>query len=387
MLRRPFALMIRRWRCLIIVVINLATTGCLHQYYPDQHQLWQNSLPANDSAKWQGPVPVLTTFSPPPQIHRGNSASHRISDFLVRTMRQRALKPYLLRELSYPSSGANGQPEQHVWVRMYQGKVAAPAPLVIVLPIWGTFEYPSEKLSWKLRQHFKGEVHIAQVLGENRLVQWQGFTEATSREQLLQEARLSAEHVRVTATDIRGLIRWAEQQPNIDAQRIILLGFSIGSIVGSLVGIEETNLAYTILGFGALSPAEVISQCNRFAGGIRDTVLQNLDMTTDEYQQVMHRAFDTLDWGLQGIRADDSSRFLIIDAANDDCMPQSAREALWEGLGKPERYTVNGNHRSAFVSTTLMGLNYSSRLIIKHIDQRVHTPPAADAPSPSSYPQ
>jgi dienelactone hydrolase len=362
------------WRSAAISVFSLAVTGCVHQHYPGQQSLTHDSLPPPDDTRWQGAAPELTAFEPPLEEPTGTSASHKISDFLVRTMRKRSLKPYQLSELSYPSSGDNGQPGQRVRVRLYRGDVAAPAPLVIILPIWGTFEYPSEKLSWKLRQHFNGEVHIAQALGDNRLVRWQAFTEASSRAQLLQEAQQSADNVRVTATDIGGLLRWAEQQPDIDAQRIVLLGFSIGSIVGSLVGLEEPDLAATILVFGALNPAEVISHCNRFAGDIRETVLHNLDMTTDEYLQVMHQAFDPLDWGMQGLRADDPSRFLIIDAANDDCMPETAREALWEGLGKPERYTLRGNHRSAFVSTTLVGMNYSSRLIVNYIEQRVQPP-------------
>ena len=72
----------------------------------------------------------------------------------------------------------------------------------------------------------------------------------------------------------------------------------------------------------------------------------------------------------KGAVMDDPSRFLVVDAHRDDCMPQQARDALWRGLGKPERYTLQGSHQGAFLSMTIVGLNYTSKLLVDYIEGR-----------------
>ena len=51
-------------------------------------------------------------------------------------------------------------------------------------------------------------------------------------------------------------------------------------------------------------------------------------------------------------------------------MPKSAREALWVGLDRPERYTFRGNHHRAFLSMTPVGANVGNKIIAKYIDQQ-----------------
>ncbi len=151
----------------------------------------------------------------------------------------------------------------------------------------------------------------------------------------------------------------------------MLSGFSIGAIVGSMVAVEEPTLAGTTLVMGAVNPAEVLAFCNRIAGDSRDQAMATLGMDIDEYADTMHRAFDGLDWAQRDIAVNDPARFLLVDANNDDCMPQQARDALWLGLGKPERYTLRGNHQEAFLSMTLVGLNQTSKILVDYIEQRV----------------
>ena len=306
-----------------------------------------------------------------------SGAKHRISEALVRNMQSKKLRHYQIQELEYPSSGNSGQPGNKVRVRFYQGDVEGPAPLVIILPIWGTFDYPVEKLSLRLRNRFKGKVHIALFLGENRLIKWPEIAASDSREELLQQSLASAEQVRVASVDIRGLLRWARSQEKIDPERIGLSGFRIGAIVGSIVTVEEPALAGTTLVMGAVNPADVLTYCNRIAGDSRLTAMENLDMSLQEYENTMHEAFDALDWTRQGVVVADPSRFLVVDAHHDDCMPQRARDELWLGLGKPERYTLKGSHQGAFLSMTIVGLNYTSKLLVDFIEERFNEVDAA----------
>ena len=318
----------------------------------------------------QPQVPKLVPATSETKEPLRSGTKHRISAHLVNNMRSKKLRHYQVQELEYPSSGVNGQPGNKVRVRFYQGDVEGPAPLVIILPIWGTFDYPVEKLSLRLRKRFKGKVHIALFLGKNRLIKWPEIAASDSREELLQQSRASAEQVRVASADIRGLLRWARSQEKIDPERIILSGFSIGAIVGSIVTVEEPALLGTTLVMGAVNPADVLTYCNRIAGDSRLTVMETLNMSLQQYENTMHQAFDALDWTRQSAVVDDPSRFLVVDAHRDDCMPQQARDALWLGLGKPERYTLQGSHQGAFLSMTMVGLNYTSKLLVDYIDGR-----------------
>jgi dienelactone hydrolase len=356
------------------------TAGCVHQHYTMEQSCSDHDVehPALTPVNYRWPQqqqavlePQLVPAEPLDDAAMHTGTKHKISRYLVSNMQSKKLQHYQVQELQYPSSGRSGQPGNSVRVRFYQGDVTQPAPLVIILPIWGTFDYPVEKLSLRLRKHFKGKVHIALVLGEQRLVQWPEIAASSSREELLLHSQVSAEQVGVAREDTRGLLRWAQSQPQIDAERIVLSGFSIGAIVGSMVAVEEPTLAGTTLVMGAVNPAEVLAFCNRIAGDSRDKAMATLGMDIDEYEDIMHRAFDSLDWTRRDIAVNDPARFLLVDANNDDCMPQQTRDALWLGLGKPERYTLRGNHQEAFLSMTLVGLNQTSKILIDYIEQRV----------------
>lgn len=348
--------------------------GCLHQYYPCANDcgVVESDRPTFDlSPEVTQSIPALIE-APVPERPPKPGFKHRVSDHLVDRLRSQDLLAYEVGDWRFQSVGENGQPGNHVSFRLYLGKTVLPAPLIVVLPIWGTFDYPSEKLSWMLRRHFAGKVHIAVLGGQNRLVQWQGIGSAESREELLQQARLSATHVDVTAEDIRALFRWARAQSFVDADRLLLAGFSIGAIVGSVTAIrEEPSLLGTMLVLGAGSPAEVMAYCNRIAAQSREAAKNNLGLDQAQYLAMMREAFDGLDWVKQGVRAEDPERYLLIDAARDDCMPQSARDELWQGLGRPERFTLHGNHHGAFLSMTRVGLDYSNRKILDYIDRRL----------------
>jgi hypothetical protein len=351
----------------------LVLGGCISHHYKLESSCIENKanqpLLTPVDYSWTGHIPNLVESAPEPPPERGG-IKHNISEALVRSMQGKQLTGYQVQELEYPSAGENGQPGNRVRVRYLKRQAPGPAPLVIVLPIWGTFQYPAEKLSWKLREHFKGDVNIVLLLSKNRLVKWGDIGASASRDELLQHSQASAEQVRVTAQDIRGLLRWAESRPEIDGERIALTGFSIGAIVASLVAVEEPRLAATVLVMGAGNPAEVMASCNRVAGQSRKTAIKTLGLSQQEYEQTMHQAFDVLDWVKQGVSVEDPSRFMIIDANSDDCMPKSAREALWVGLHRPERYTFRGNHHRAFLSMTPVGANVANKLIANYIEQQ-----------------
>jgi hypothetical protein len=362
-----------RLRALTLVCLVLG--GCVQTHYR-----YDAPCPPPGQAGGRTLVPAAEfteVAAPPPDRYRPG-LKHNVAARLVRKMRNTRLDGYQVHYLQGPSSGNNGQTGNLVRLRYYRGDAPEAAPLVVILPIWGTFEYPSEKLAMRLRAHYGGSVHLAVVGGEHRLVNWPGIAGAQSREELLARATQSAGHVGATAEDIRRLLQWARARPEIDPERLALVGFSISAIVGSIAAVQEPELAATVLVMGAAEPAEVMSTCNRIAGRSRDLAMERLAMTPEQYRHIMHQAFDPLDWVKQGVTVADGSRFLVLDAVKDDCMPLRARESLWQGLGRPERYALRGSHHGAFISMTRIGLNQSNRLIVKYLDPRLQTP-AADA--------
>jgi hypothetical protein len=76
----------------------------------------------------------------------------------------------------------------------------------------------------------------------------------------------------------------------------------------------------------------------------------------------------------------DPDEILMIDAMFDDCMPESARAALWEVTGHPKRITMLYKHRSSFYSLTPLGLNFARRKIYDFLDKALAAGPPTDVP-------
>ena len=74
-------------------------------------------------------------------------------------------------------------------------------------------------------------------------------------------------------------------------------------------------------------------------------------------------------------------RVLIIEAAADTCVPQTARERLWQAMGRPERIAYLYDHREAFLAMTSLGGHNLQQQIYRFLDRRfpVASDPAAFA--------
>ena len=68
---------------------------------------------------------------------------------------------YRTKSLALPSVGRNGQPGNLVTARHHQGKREGAKPLVVVLPIWGFHDDPSNTLSAGLLERGAGAVEVA----------------------------------------------------------------------------------------------------------------------------------------------------------------------------------------------------------------------------------
>ncbi len=295
---------------------------------------------------------------------------------------------YWIKSLVLPSVGDNGQPGNLVTARYYQSKRKGAKPLVIVLPIWSMRTYPSDTISAAvnamqaypsntmsagLRAHSAGAVNVLQILSERPLFDLQAIGEARDEAEFVRMLRQMVDRFVDTVIDIRRVVDWAQSQPDVDPDRIALIGFSIGALVGSVAVANEPRLAAGVLVMGGADLHEVLATCNQEIQDARERIQAHFGWSLDQFK----RALEPVLAGINPARFAgmvDPSRLLIIEAGNDTCVPKSARERLWRAFGRPERITYLYDHRMAFLAMTLLGGYDMERQVYRFLDKRFAEP-------------
>jgi len=269
-----------------------------------------------------------------------------------------ATPDYSLRQLQIPSMGDNGQQDRLVMATYYRSESPTPRPLVIVLPIFARYTYPSQKLSTFLQKQSRGAVHVLNVEGESFLFDWAGLTETSDPEVFMELIQEGTERERTVIIDIRRLVDWAEQQPEIDGSRVALVGFSRSAIVAGVAATQEARLAATVLVMGGARPHEIVARCiGKRTSAVQRNARRRLGWDQDELEARIRPAFSVVDAANYPGRVDPET-VLMFEASRDDCIQESARMALWESMGRPERISLNYGHRIAFAAMTPLGGNW-----------------------------
>ena len=275
---------------------------------------------------------------------------------------------YWVRSLTMPSVGENGQPGNLVTARYYQGKRAGGRPLVIVLPIWGFHDYPSETIARDLRERSGGAINVLQIVADRPIFDWEAISEVTSEAVFFARIDQMVDRFVATVTDIRRLVDWAESRPEVDPRRIALIGFSISAIVASVAVAHEPRLAAGILVMGGADPDEILASCDLEIGDARERVLAQLGWSVERFRSELRRELAAINPARFAGMAD-PRRVLIIEAGADRCMPQSARDRLWDALGRPERIAYRYGHRMAFLAMTFLGGHDLQRQVYRFLDR------------------
>ena len=277
---------------------------------------------------------------------------------------------YQIRHLKIPSIGENGQENNLIEALYYRSNTAGKLPLVIVLPIWGQgfgLTYPPEKITSTLRSRSHGGMHILRVLGERDIIEWEALGEAETEKQFLSIMARVAKRQVTHIVDISRLADWAEGRDEIDATRIGLIGFSHSAITGSMVAVNEPRFAAFVLVLGGAHPHRIMAFCNSDAARLREKILPRFGWTAAELEQAIEPLFRTVDVANYPGRAD-PSRILIFDSFKDQCVPQDAREDLWEALGRPARISLFYGHKTSFLSMTPLGFYWMRRDIYEFLE-------------------
>ena len=284
--------------------------------------------------------------------------AHQKIEFENHVLGRGATADYSERMLTFPSVGDNGQVGNEVRARYLRSELTGPRPLVIVLPIYARFTYPSRKMAKFLQKKSEGEVHVLDVEGNDFLIDWVSLAETDDEETVLELFRQGIERERITVIDIRRLIDWAEQRPEIDATRVGLVGFSRSAIVAGIVATQDERLTATVLMMGGAHPDQIIARCDGIrTSAVHENVQRQFGWDQDEFESRIHDLFAVVDSANYPDRVDPAT-VVIFEAGKDECIPESSREALRETMGQPLVYSIDRKHRRAFLDITPLGGNW-----------------------------
>jgi dienelactone hydrolase len=278
---------------------------------------------------------------------------------------------YELRLLEIPSVGDNNQKDNLVTAKYYRSTLPGSHPLVVVLPIWGSHTYPPRKFSSSIQRRSNGAVHVLHVQGDAYLANWSGIIDAADEAEFLELWREAVDRQLVTIIDTRRLIDWAEQQPEIDADRVALIGCSLGAFVAGTIATQEPRLAATVTVMGGSHLNSVIATCDGARSTrVQATASERFGWNREELAAQLAPIMGVVDPASYPDRVD-PRRVLIIEAGRDKCVPEKSREDFWLALGKPERISMNYDHEPAFYSMTPLGLSWMRRRIWEFLEPRL----------------
>ena len=265
--------------------------------------------------------------------------------------------------LSIPSIGENGQKGNLINAYYYASQLPGTKPLIIVMPLYGAYTYPPEEMTDDILQRSKGLINVMHLQGERYMIDWKSLEAAKTPEVFRHRLEDTVERMRINVLDIRRLVDWANAEPDINAQRIGLLGFSHGAIVSGVVAIAEPRIYTSVLVMGGANPGEIIATCHlERTDNLRNAIIKRFGWNEKQYSDSLKGVFNPVNPAYYPGRVD-AGNVLIIESLYDECVPESARTALWDSMGRPERYQFKYGHRMSFMAMTPLGGYFMRRVI------------------------
>ena len=330
-----------------LLLVTIVLTGCATRW--------------NEVPYAPGSFPTATALLTPT-----DPFAYERAPALVTNHTEGTVDSYVVRLLRFPSVGKNGQADDMVTVRYYEDPTGGPKPLVVVLPIWGSFTYPSAIVTGDLLG--RGRVNVMRVLGAEKVIDWTALAEAPDPAAFRVEVQHMVERVRTSVIDLRRLLDWAETRPLIDATRIAMVGFSQSTLQVEAVMASDVRLAAAVLVMGVAHPHRIVATCSGWPAIVRNAVLPRFGWTSEELADNLAPLMRSIDVAHLGSRLD-SERLLIFDAEYDHCVPRDAREALWNATGRPARVSILSNHVGSFLAMTFLGGNHIRHRIVDFFDR------------------
>ena len=289
----------------------------------------------------------------------------------LETVGEDSNKRYRLHRLEFASYGINGQKDNIISADVQMSKLPGKKPLLIVLPLYGSYTYPSDEISAGVASHSDGGIHVLNVLGEQFMWDWDALGQASDPAQFRELMSQQAERILVNVVDASRIIDWAQTRPEIDTDRIAIIGFSHGALVASIAAVAEPRIKTGIFVMGGANPHELIASCQlERTDTIRNVVQQRFGWNLEQYREELDPIFAPYNVAHYAGHVD-PEHILIIDSYYDTCMPRSSRDALWEAMGRPERISYEYDHKVSFLSMTPLGFYNMRHIIYDFLDKQL----------------
>lgn len=248
-------------------------------------------------------------------------------------MSQNAPAPFTI---TLPTEKPSGNVvDDRIWVTFYpaSGSAGKPAPAVVMLHPLG-----QEFNSFALLHHVAAYLAQHGVSGAVMMLPYHFRRLPPGDNPLSHYVSLHAEVVAQTlgqgASDVRTVVSWLAQRPDVDAHRIGMVGVSMGAVIGHLAMGQDERISagVAILGGGDLQDLYHRSILFRWYHG-------HLPPLSPQDREQL-RLVDPITY------ADHNRprRVLMIEAARDFLMPPQDATALWNALGRPPIQWVDTNH-------------------------------------------
>lgn len=238
-------------------------------------------------------------------------------------------------DLTFPSPVVTPHPPNNTVVaEYYRPKGPGPFPGIIVLDILG-----GDQTLGRVQASLFAQNQIAALFVQ--MAYYGPRRPPGSRLRLVSpDLDQSLAAVRQTVLDVRRATAWLAARPEVDVERLGIIGTSLGSFMGSLTAEMEPRLKRVaiVLGGGGLvdafydhpkaTPVRMLYEC---FGGSKERLQTELAIVDP-----LTRAANLRD-----------RRVIMIGASRDEIVPPAATKRLWQALGEPKIVWYDATHTGA----------------------------------------
>jgi dienelactone hydrolase len=261
--------------------------------------------------------------------------SERSFDYTMKPLRDLPVSGVEISRVTFPSPVTSPTPENNtVYAEYYRPKGTGPFPAVIVLDITGG----NQELSR----------FIARSLAQNKIaglfVQMAYYGPRRPPGSKLRLLSTNVPHtmaaIRQTVLDCRCAAAWLAGRPELDGQRIGIMGTSLGSFIATLTAEMDPRFSRVaiLLGGGGLVDA--------FYDHPQAAPYRKMWEALGGTKEKVKQAFAPVDPLTEAANLKNRS-VLMIAAKRDEIVPPSAAVRLWEAMGKPKIVWYDTTHYGA----------------------------------------
>jgi dienelactone hydrolase len=160
------------------------------------------------------------------------------------------------------------------------------------------------------------------------------------------------EKLRTHVVEHRGFIEWCTGRPELDPDRIGILGLSLGGILGAVLTAVEPRIraASICLAGGDLPGLLMDTTEGRIVDWVEEQEAKGL--TRPRVEDAVRAAL-TSDPARLGAHVD-PRRVFLVTASLDEVMPRRNATLLWESLGRPKRLVIPLGHYTTALAFDLI---------------------------------